>query len=58
MCVPSSELGDIPTFEEMIQAMCRMKFGTAGGASGIVPELITCGGAALHHNLHRLIQEV
>ena len=32
-------MGDILTFEDMIQAMCRMKFGTAGGASGIVPEL-------------------
>ena len=53
-----SELEYILTFEDMTQAMRRVNFGTAGGASGIVPELIACGGAALHHCIHRLIQEV
>ena len=47
---PSHEVWDHldlePTFEELKSAIRRMKRGTAAGQSGILPELVSCGGEA------------
>ena len=48
------ELDNPPTFNEMLIAMRKMNSGTAGGKSGIVPELILYGGAALHRRMYQL----
>ena len=47
-----------PTFEETLAAMRNMRAGTAGGQSGILPEMILHGGNRLHHQIHELIQKV
>ena len=45
-----------PTLEETLAAMRNMRSGTAGGQSGILPEMILHGGNRLHHQIHELIQ--
>ncbi|XP_065197607.1 uncharacterized protein LOC135829129 [Sycon ciliatum] len=55
---PRHELDMAPTFEEVMAAMRRMSRGTAGGSSGIVPELVLGGGLALHRRIHSLISQI
>ena len=45
-------------FDEMLMAMRKLNCGTAGGRSGIVPEIILHGGAALHRRLHHLFLKI
>ena len=52
------ELDMAPIFEEVMAAMRRMSKGTAGGSSGIVPELMLGGGLALHQRIHSLISQI
>ena len=53
-----TELDDVPNIEELVQAMRHLNFGTAGGASGIVPETLIYGGAVVRQRLLALIKEV
>ena len=51
-------LDDAPNMEELMAAVRSLNCGTAGGQSGIVPEMILCGSAALHRRIHDLICKV
>ena len=51
-------LDDLPSSAELVAAKAKMKWGKAGGRTGILPELILCGGPQLHHRLLVLMQEV
>ena len=51
-------LDDPPTSDELVAAMEKMKRGKAGGRTGILPELILCGGPELQHRLLKLMKEV
>ena len=51
-------LDDLPSSAELVAAMAKMKWGKAEGRTGILPELILCGGPQLHHQLLMLMQEV
>jgi len=51
-------LDDPPTFDELVAAIEKMKWGKAGGRTGILPELILCGGPELQHRLLVLMREV
>eukprot|EP00117_Sycon_ciliatum_P027914 scpid27779/ scgid3366/ Craniofacial development protein 2; p97 bucentaur protein len=51
-------LDDVPSIEELQRALRRMKNGTASGQSGILPELIRCGGEHLLGRLHEFIVRV
>ena len=53
-----TELDDVPNIEELVQAMRHLNFGTAGGASGIVLEMLIYGGAVVHQRLLALIKKV
>ena len=53
-----TELDDVPNIEELVQAMRHLNFGTAGGASGIVPEMLIYGGVVVRQRLLALIKEV
>ena len=52
------ELDDPPTCEELRMALSKLKKGKAGGKSGILPELLVCGGTEMHDRLLKLMQEV
>eukprot|EP00117_Sycon_ciliatum_P005203 scpid28797/ scgid9244/ Craniofacial development protein 2; p97 bucentaur protein len=41
------DLDTVPAFEELQHALGNMKRGTAAGQSGILPELVLCGGEVL-----------
>ena len=60
--MPNHEVWDIldlePAFEELTSAIRRMKRGTAGGQSGISPELISSGGDPLHRRIHALLLKI
>ena len=60
--MPNHEVWDIldlePAFEELTSAIRRMKRGTAGGQSGILPELISSGGEPLHRRIHALLLKI
>ena len=51
--MPSREmmqgLDDPPTADELVVATDKMKWGKAGRNTGILPELINCGGPELQH---------
>ena len=52
------ELDNPPSESEMLAAMRMMKAGKAGGESGILPEMIICGGKELHTRLLELLRLV
>ena len=52
------DLNDPPTAEELETALGKLKRGKAGGRSGILPEMILCGGAELWDRLLELMREV
>ena len=51
-------LDDPPTSDELVAAMEKMKWGKAGGRTGILPELILCGGPELQYGLLVLMREM
>ena len=53
-----NDLDQPPSFDEVIRGMRKMNLGTAGGESGIVPDLLVHGGAALHQRIFNLIRAV
>ena len=61
-CMPSRpvrrELDDVPTFDELVQALRRLSCGKASGRSGISPEILVYGGPALHHQIFCLFCRV
>ena len=52
------EFDDLPTEEELEEAIFKMKKGKAAGKSGILPELLLYGGGALWLRLLELIQDM
>ena len=52
---PLLHLDNLPTMTELEDAMARLKTRKAGGLSGILPELVLCGGPVL---LDRLLATV
>ena len=52
------ELDNSPSESEMLAATRMMKAGKAGGESGILPEMIICGGKELHTRLLELLHLV
>ena len=55
---PIWELDSPPTDEELLQALSKLKKGKAGGKSGILPELILCGGCELEDRLLRIMEQI
>ena len=51
-------LDDPPTSDELVAAMEKMKRGKAAGRTGVLPELILCGGPELQCKLLVLMREV
>jgi hypothetical protein len=45
------ELDHPPTYEELIEALGKLKAGKAGWRTGILPELLLCGGGELQDQL-------
>ena len=58
LLAPILELDTPPSEEELLQALSKLKKRKAGGKSGILPELILCGGAELWSRILKLIQQV
>ena len=58
LLAPILELDSPPSEEELSQALSKLKKRKAGGKSGILPELILCGGAELWSRILKLIQQV
>ena len=52
---PHTELDYPPTKEELLTALGKLKLKKAGGKSGILPELLVCGGADLEERLLQLM---
>ena len=52
------ELDDVPDLTEVTRAVRSLRLGTAGGISGIVPDLVVNGGLCLHQRLQGLIADV
>ena len=52
------ELDGAPTTEELEKALKCMRMGKAGGSSGILPELIHCGGSVLRSRILYLMGQV
>ena len=48
---PFVELDTAPNEEELVSALSKLKSGKAGGKTGILPELVSCGGAQLFDRL-------
>ena len=55
---PILELDSPPSEEELAQALSKLKKRKAGGKSGILPELILCGGPELWSRILKLMQQV
>ena len=55
---PIWELDSPPTDEELLQALNKLKKGKAGGKSGILPELILCGGCELEDRILRIMEKI
>ena len=55
---PFAELDEAPSEEELVSALSKLKKGKAGGKTGILPELVSCGGAQLLDRLLLLIKDV
>ena len=52
------EMDDPPTCEELRIALSKLRKSKAGGKTGILPELLVCGGMEMHDRLLKLMQEV
>ena len=50
-----SKLDDPPSFDEVEKAILSLKVNKAAGPDNIPPEVIKCGGCALHRRLHDFI---
>lgn len=55
---PFAELDAAPSEEELVSALSKLKKGKAGGMTGILPELVSCGGAQLLDRLLLLIKDI
>ena len=55
---PDMELDHPPTFEELMEALSKLKRGKAGGTTGILPELLLYGGAELQDRLLLLMEDI
>ena len=55
---PIVELDHPPTFDELVEALSKLKRGKAGGRTGILPELLLYGGAELHDRLLLLMEDI
>ena len=55
---PFVELDTTPNEEELVSALSKLKSGKAGGKTGILPELVSCGSAQLFDRLLVLMQDV
>ncbi len=44
---PMLELDEVPSEEELLAALSKLKRGKAGGKSGVLPELVLYGGGGL-----------
>ena len=53
---PCLDLDEPPSEEELEAAVSKMRRGKAGGKTGILPELVLCGGATLWDRLVELMQ--
>ena len=53
-----NELDDLPGTEELQRAIRCLRNHKAAGASGILPEMVKCGGAAFRECFLSLIHEV
>ena len=47
-----------PTSAELAAALERLKYGKARGRTGVLPEMILCGGPVLHHRLLVLLEAI
>ena len=52
------ELDDPPTCEELWTALSKLRKDKAGGKTGILSELLVCGGTEMHDRLLKLMREV
>lgn len=55
---PCVDLDHVPTFEELTEALDKLRKGKAGGKTGVLPELLLYGGAELQDRLLLLLEEV
>ena len=55
---PIWELDSPPTDEELLQVLSKLKKGKAGGKSGILPELILCGGCELEDRILMIMEQI
>lgn len=50
-----SFLDEVPTLEEVLQAIKSLKSGKVGGSSGILPEMLIYSGKAMQERIHALV---
>ena len=55
---PCSDFDEPPSLEELMTALSKLRRRKAGGKTGILPELLLCGGPVLHDRLLQLMQDV
>ena len=55
---PLLELDSPPTGEELTEALFKLKNRKAGGKSGIIPELIHCGGCDLEDRILKIMEQM
>ena len=55
---PFAELDEAPSEEELVSAISKLKKGKTGGKTGILPELVSCGGAQLLDILLLLTKDI
>ena len=52
------ELDELPTLDELLDALSKLKRGKAGGKTGILPVLLMYGGAEVQKRLHQIMEDV
>ena len=55
---PCSDFDEPPSLEELMTVLSKLRKRKAGGKTGILPELLLCGGPVLHDRLLQLMQDV
>ena len=55
---PNPEFDDPPSMEELQLSLSQLKRRKAGGRTGILPELLLCGGSVLRSRLLQLMQDI
>lgn len=55
---PIVELDSPPTDEELSEALSKLKNRKAGGKSGILPELVHCGGCELEDRILKIMEQM